>query len=352
MLKAAANYLRQLASRRPKGWHPLLAVYYLTYACEFRCPYCSDGSGKPYHALRCPVLPKEDLDRLLARIRRSCDHLVVTGGEPTKHPDFADFLRLLPRHRFDGVVLTTIGHDLVPYLDDISRAVQYLVFSLDTMDPAKADAWLGRGPGCFAQILANIETARRYPGRRYQIVISSVATPDNLPDLREVFRFAAERGFRHAVCPVLRGVKPDPALANDPHYRELFDFLIEQKRRGLAVNGSLAYLRGMRDLSKFNCRPSTVLAVAPNGEVFYPCLEIGKIAGNLLEQGDLNALRAEGQRRHGPEPTCGNQCQSACALGFALLLDRPWTVLSEIGLAVKAQLRRLWPGRPALPPVS
>jgi MoaA/NifB/PqqE/SkfB family radical SAM enzyme len=341
MWKTATSYLRHLFVRRPEGWHPMLAVYYLTYACEFRCPYCSDGSGTPYHALRSQVLRGNDLDRLLGRIRRFCDHLVVTGGEPTRHPDFAELLRMLPRHRFDSVVLTTIGQDLVPYLDDIARSIRYLVFSLDTMDAAKGDAWLGRGPGRHAEILATIEAARRHPGRRYEIVISSVATPDNLPDLYDVFRYAAERGFRHAVCPVLRGVVPDPALRGDPRYRELFDFLVAQKRRGFAVNGTVAYLRGMRDLERFRCRPSTMVAISPTGDVFYPCLEIGKVAGNLLEQPDLHALRAEGLRRHGPEPTCGNQCHSACALGFALLLDQPWTALSELGLMARAWLRRL-----------
>src|SRR5512147_43989 len=195
MWKATTSFLRHLVTRRPRGWHPLLAVYYLTYACEFRCPYCSDGSGTPYHALRSPVLRGADLDRLLGRIRRGCDHLVITGGEPTRHPDFGELLRLLPGHRFDSVVLTTIGAEVMPYLEDINRSVGYLVFSLDTLDAAKADAWLGRGAGQHAAILANIEAARSLPKRRYQIVISSVATPDNLPDLREVFAYAAERGF-------------------------------------------------------------------------------------------------------------------------------------------------------------
>jgi MoaA/NifB/PqqE/SkfB family radical SAM enzyme len=350
MWKATSNTLRHLIRRRPTGWHPLLALYYLTYACEFRCPYCSDGAGTPYHALRSPILRGPDLDAVLARIRRHCDHLVVTGGEPTRHPEFSEFLRLLPRHRFASVTLTTIGDDLGQYLDDLAGAIRYLVFSVDTMDSVKGDAWLGRGPGHHAAILASIEAARAHPRRRYEIIISSVATPDNLPDLFDVFRFAAERGFRHAVCPVLRGVKPDPALATDPRYRALFDFLIAQKRRGLPVNGTLAYLRGMRDLEPFRCRPSTVLAVSPSGDVFYPCLEIGKVAGNLLVEADLHKLRAEGLRQHGPEPTCGNQCHSACALGFALLLDRPWTTLSEVGLVAKAGLRRLFLGRRALPP--
>jgi MoaA/NifB/PqqE/SkfB family radical SAM enzyme len=350
MWKSASNYFRHLVSRRPTGWHPLMAIYYLTYACEFRCPYCCDGASTPYHALRSPILRGQDLDRLLSRIRSHCDHLVVTGGEPTRHPEFAEFLDALPKHRFDSVTLTTIGDDLVRHLDGIASSIRYLVFSLDTMDSAKGDAWLGRGPGRHGGILANIEAARLHPRRRYEIIISSVATPDNLPDLHDVSRFASERGFRHAVCPVLRGVKPDPALAIDPGYRELFDFLIAQKRRGFPINGTLAYLRGMRDLARFRCRPSTVLAVSPGGDVLYPCLEIGKVAGNLLEDPDLHKLRAEGIRRHGPEPTCGNQCHSACALGFGLILDRPWTALSEFMLMATSGVRRRLRTLRALPP--
>jgi MoaA/NifB/PqqE/SkfB family radical SAM enzyme len=342
MRLAIGNYLRHLCNRKPRGWHPLLAVYYLTYACEFRCPYCSDGAGTPYHALRSPILRGEELDRLLARIRRTCDHLVVTGGEPTRHPEFGEFLRILPRHRFDGVVLTTIGHDVAPFLDDINRAIRYLVFSVDTLDAEKGDAWLGRGPGAHAQILANIEAARCHPKRRFQIVISSVATPDNLPDLHDVFRYATARGFRHAVCPVLRGVKPDELLQGDPRYRELFDMLITHKRRGFAVNGSLAYLRGMRDLEHFRCRPSTTVAVSPAGDVFYPCLEIGKVAGNILTEPDLHRLRSEGQRLHGPDPQCPTQCHSACALSFSLLLERPWTIFGETALMARAWWRRMF----------
>jgi hypothetical protein len=84
--------------------------------------------------------------------------------------------------------------------------------------------------------------------------------------------------------------------------------------------------------------------------VFYPCLEIGKVAGNLLEDADLHKLRAEGIRRHGPEPTCGNQCHSACALGLSLILDRPLTAISEVMLMAKSRVLRPLRTRRALPP--
>ena len=35
----------------PRHWNPLVGIYYLTYACELWCPYCSDGAGRPYWTL-------------------------------------------------------------------------------------------------------------------------------------------------------------------------------------------------------------------------------------------------------------------------------------------------------------
>jgi len=73
--------------------------------------------------------------------------------------------------------------------------VSHLVFSLDTLDHAKADAWYGVGPGALARILANIDAAAREPGRDYEIVVSAVITPDNLDDLDEVYAFARRAAF-------------------------------------------------------------------------------------------------------------------------------------------------------------
>lgn len=338
MWRSVNNYLRHLTSRNPRGWHPMLAVYYLTYACKLRCPYCSDGSGTPYWKLESDVLPADDVLTLLGHIRRHSDYLVITGGEPLRHPGFAAIMDRLPELRFDGVVLTTIGLGMEEHLERICRAVRYLVFSLETLDEPKADAWFGR-KGTFAEITANIDRARAAAGKGTELIMSSVATPDNLDDLFQVYEFAKERGMRFAVCPQLQGVHPHPALFDNPAYHRLLDFLIAEKRRGLPINGTLPYLTQMRDLSPFACRPSTMLAVSPTGDVFYPCLEIGKVAGNLLRTPDLHALRQRGLQLHGPEPDCPNQCHSACALGFATVLDQPTAMLGELALMAKAGLR-------------
>jgi MoaA/NifB/PqqE/SkfB family radical SAM enzyme len=335
MRKAINNTLRHLVTRDPETWHPLLAVYYLTYACDFRCPYCSDGNQTPYYKLRGERLAVDDVMRVLGEIRNVCDHLVITGGEPTKYPQLENILERLPQLGFDGVVFTTNGFDVVPHLSALAESVDYLVFSLDTLDAEKADHFFGVGRGTLEQILENIAVAARPKKRPYEIIISSVVTPDNIPDLYRVYDYAQKNAFRFAACPQLNGVKAPPALIGNSAYESFFQHLIDQKKSGAAINGSVAYLEYLQGFKDFDCRPSTVLAVSPGGDVFYPCLEQGKIAGNLLATPDLNAIREMGKDKFGPEPHCDNRCHSACALGLSLALNQPATALHEALLQAK-----------------
>ncbi len=331
MWRSTYHFLAQMISRKAaEDWHPLLAVFYLTYACNFRCPYCSDGAKHPYHQLRCDTLPAEKVLELLRHIRRYCDYLVITGGEPFQYAEVDRVLAGLKDLNFDGVILTTNGYDLEQHLESVASSIQHLVISLDSMDHHKSDTSFGLGPGVLKRIIKNIDLAaevQRQAG--FEIIISSVATPENIDGLYDVYRFARDRGFRFAVCPELVGVKPRKALNGNQAYQQFFDFLITEKQRGQKIHGTPLYLQYMKELRQFRCRPSTLLAVAPNGNVFYPCLELGKIAGNLLMTQDLKRIRQQGIQLFGPEPTCDNRCQSACALGFSLLLDHPLSYLGE-----------------------
>lgn len=340
MLRSATKFLHHRFARSDRRWYPLLAVYYLTYRCSFRCPYCSDGAQNPYYTLRSPVLDAGRVIDVLRAMRRHSEFAVMTGGEPSEHPEFAEVLRRLPELDFRGLILTTNGHDIERDVPSIVRNVTELVISVDTLDHNRADGWYGVGQGALGQILDNLDRARRAPGRRCEIVVSSVVGPENIPDLYGVYEYTRKRGFRFAACPQLVGVKAHPALTADPEYSRFFEFLIEEKKKGGNVHGTIPYLEHMRDLKKFGCRPFTMLVVSPNGDVFYPCLEIGKFAGNLLEEGDLHALRSKGKSLFGPQPVCDNRCHSACALGFSLLLAEPASVFLEGYLTVKGHVLR------------
>jgi MoaA/NifB/PqqE/SkfB family radical SAM enzyme len=329
MWKSIRNYVALSSSRDPDAWHPLLAVYYVTYTCRFKCPYCSDGAGTPYPKLRDPTLSAEQVTKLLTEVRKHCDYLVLTGGEPLQHPELSGILRGVRDLHFDGVILTTNGDGLDRVLADANGSVTHLVFSLDTLISAKADAWFGVGNGVLDALLRQIERARGLPGRRYEIAISSVVTPLNIDDLYAVYRYCQAMGFQFAACPQLVGTVAHADLQGNPSYRAFFDFLISEKLQGAKVTGTVEYLEFMRDLAKFNCVPSATLAISPSGQVFYPCLERGTTAGNLLQTPDLNRLRRSAKATLGSEPQCGVQCHSACALSFSLLVHKPWIALRE-----------------------
>ena len=345
MLPSLVKFALQRWADRPDRWDPLLAVHYLTYACDFRCPYCSDGAGRPYYRQENRPLPAERSLELLQRIRRETPYLVLTGGEPLRHPGVDAILTGLPALGYRSVVFTTNGYELDAHLEAVAPAVTELVVSVDTLDPARADACYGKGDGALDRILDNVERARALPGRPFELVFSLVLRPEWLDDAEAVCRYAWDRDIRVAACPQLVGVKAHPELPDDPRYRRFYDFLIAEKRRGRPVHGAVPYLERMRDLPWFRCRPFTMLVVDPAGEVFYPCLERNQLVGNLLDAPDLHTLRREGTSRFGPQPLCDVRCHSACALGFATLFDAPLSAVEDLYLESRGRLRRALTGR-------
>ena len=338
-MNAVLGFLHHLLIGSPNRWHPLLSVYYLTYSCALRCPHCCDGSGVPYPQLPDQPLAADRVLQLLSIIREHSEFLVITGGEPLQHPGFSEIAGKLRELRFRGVVLTTNGLNVEPHLDAIAKSVNYLVFSLQTLDSDKADAWYGGGSGVHKRVLANIEKASQLRKRGFEIIISSVVTPRNIEDLYGVWHYANARGFRLAACPQLLGVKAHPELARQPAYAAFYNFLIAEKKKGGRIQGTVDYLEHLRDLRKFACRPFTMLTVAPNGDVLYPCLELGQVAGNLFDEPNLHRLRLAGLKKIGPQPDCDTRCHSACALGFSRLLANPASLLHEAALLVKGCLR-------------
>jgi len=94
------KFLYHCLTPAKKRWYPFPAVYYLTYRCEFRCPYCSDGAGVPYHQLTFTEPDGARALTILKSIRNYCNSVVITGGEPLQHPDLEQVLNRLPALKF------------------------------------------------------------------------------------------------------------------------------------------------------------------------------------------------------------------------------------------------------------
>jgi len=69
-----------------------LAAVLFTGSCNFRCPFCQNGSlvlapGKE------PVIPEEEIFSFLKKRKGILTGVCITGGEPTLYPELPDLIR-------------------------------------------------------------------------------------------------------------------------------------------------------------------------------------------------------------------------------------------------------------------
>ncbi len=100
-------------------------------ACNFRCPFCQNGS-LVLHSENEPVIDDDEIFEFLGKRRRMLEGVVVTGGEPTINKDLIPFLSRLKALGY-SVKLDTNG-----YLPDVlkeaveSGNVDYVAMDIKT----------------------------------------------------------------------------------------------------------------------------------------------------------------------------------------------------------------------------
>jgi pyruvate formate lyase activating enzyme len=85
-----------------------VAAVVFTQGCNFRCPYCHNGSLNPQHAPSELLIPQEHFFEFLEYRSNRLDAVVVSGGEPTIHRDLPAFMRRIKDMGF-AVKLDTNG---------------------------------------------------------------------------------------------------------------------------------------------------------------------------------------------------------------------------------------------------
>ncbi|MBI5238882.1 MAG: radical SAM protein [Elusimicrobia bacterium] len=164
----------------------------LTRGCNQRCLFChdrgaQDGAVAEWAALR----------RDLARgRRRGLRRVVLSGGEPTLHPDYLRIVALARGLGYTHIQTITNGRRFC-YPDFLRAAVRAglseVTFSLHGHTAALHDR-LTRVPGSFVQALAALRAALAVPG--LIVSVDVVINRLNLPVLRELLEFYIKVGVR------------------------------------------------------------------------------------------------------------------------------------------------------------
>ncbi len=288
---------------RTKVVAPYAVTFYVTHKCNLACSYCTQKE---------PDVFSEELDtagtlKLLRRIRKETDSIVLTGGEPALRPDIEEIVEAARfRNGFRSVLLITNG-TLLDRKQGILRGVTGLVVSLDALaaDPTNP---LSK-PAALPKVLENLALAKAILGSPRRITISTVIEEWNIAQVERLLDWCAEQDFVFAAQSAQIEKMPNLNLLRNPAYQALVDKIIERSREGKqAINGTPRTIDTLLRFRPFQCYPTMFPRVYPNGDVFYPCEPLRKIAGNLLRDRSLAQIFARGRKTYGEIPPCQGIC--------------------------------------------
>jgi MoaA/NifB/PqqE/SkfB family radical SAM enzyme len=288
---------------RTKVVAPYAVTFYVTHKCNLACSYCTQKEPDVFSE----ELPTASTIGLLRRIRKETDSIVITGGEPTLRADIEELVEAARFEcKFRSVLLITNG-TLLDRKQRILRAVTGLVVSLDALatDPTNP---LSK-PAALPKVLENLEFAKEELGCARKITISTVIEEWNIGEVERLLDWCGEQGFVFAAQSAQLEKMPNLALLKNPRYHALVDKIIERRRSGVqAINGTPRTIETLLRFGDFQCYPTMFPRVYPNGDVFYPCEPLRKIAGNLLRDGSLKKIFARGKKIYGDIPPCQGIC--------------------------------------------
>jgi MoaA/NifB/PqqE/SkfB family radical SAM enzyme len=326
------NYVSNLGTlaRGGQPTRPLLFSYYVTHRCALNCRYCCDGDGKRFKEDPIPELTTGEARRLVSILARSGDTLDVTGGEPMVREDLEE---ILAHAHAVGMrtVLNTKGLGLAER-PGILHHTDVLVLSLDSLRPELLAPVLGRTTDVAERVLDGYRFAlgaRRSGATEARLVLSVVATPDNLDEVRSVMEAALSEGLGFHISPEIVGTTIHPALVGNVAYRELINDVLKAKRTRRGILGVARYFEVIRDLGDFCCHPLVMPTIRPDGRLYYPCLEAKHAEVSVLDVGDYPQALALARERHGEVPACRGCCHVFCHLGLSLYQRRPLSALAE-----------------------
>jgi MoaA/NifB/PqqE/SkfB family radical SAM enzyme len=158
----------------------------LSYDCNNHCTFCLDSNAHD-------GTMRNNLDikvQIIEGRKKGMSRLILSGGEPTMHPNFLDFVKLGKRAGYPKVQTVTNGR-MFKYPEFLETAanngLDEITFSLHGHTAKLHDALVGT-PGAFVEETAGLKAA--LASGRFIINIDIVINKQNikhLPDMLELF---------------------------------------------------------------------------------------------------------------------------------------------------------------------
>jgi pyruvate formate lyase activating enzyme len=188
-----------------------LAAVIFTQGCNFRCPYCHNAELVLPDKFQPPVPVQTVLDFLTKR-RGQLNGVVVSGGEPTMHPDLKPFLQQIKALDY-AVKLDTNG-TRPDVLIELAQAGLLDYIAMDIKAPLEKYHQLTGATGLEAQIKKSIQWLINQP-LPYEFRTTVLKDLLTEKDLQGIFALIKGAGCYRLQDFVPRDSVVDPAYADE-----------------------------------------------------------------------------------------------------------------------------------------
>ncbi len=189
-LVATVRSVGELGLAQPQRFvAPLMVVWNFTQACNLQCRHCYQNAGA-----RAPdELTFEEQKRVVRDLAdRNVAMIAFSGGEPLMSPTFlpiARYARTFGLHLTVATNGTRLDADKVAAMVD--SGIRYAEISLDSVDPARHDAFRGRS-GYWEGAVRGIREVVRHPGIKCGVAMT--VTRGNLAEMEAMIEWCIAEG--------------------------------------------------------------------------------------------------------------------------------------------------------------
>ncbi|MCD8218507.1 MAG: radical SAM protein [Clostridiales bacterium] len=215
------------------------------YACNQKCRFCPCSSEEASY----PLIPLDDLEEAVDRMleQEPIDQLVVSGGEPTIYPHFAEFIRYVLEKGLQVTVLTNserfADRKFTEHFCEVCRPEgRVQVITTIHSQNREEHEWVNQTKGSFERTSQGL---RNLCECGVHVTVKHCITKLNYRDLTKFYRFV-DSEFGPAVdiqlcsidyCGLTDEDKREhevifPAL--EPYFEEMFDAYMEDLEKGSA----------------------------------------------------------------------------------------------------------------------
>lgn len=252
-------------------------IYYeITSVCNLNCIHCSDMLQE----IRGTFLPCQDLYNFHQKVkdRFGINSVVLTGGEPTLHPDFFRIIETFAPN--NALIITTNGINI-----DCEKMIEYMnkypnILLQISMDGLSKEVFESiRGKDTYYKLQNNIKKMLQR-NLQSQLGISMTILKQNIHEVMPLIKYADKTGFNFVHFPVLLPVGKASKEWNElaPSIKEqinienqIFNYIVDHDDGIYISSNRLEQIIAKLNYGeKINCLYNPTLKIDSAGKV-HPC---------------------------------------------------------------------------------